>query len=385
MQVYKSKILAFLPVVMFLLNGVVFASEAETVNSTGIIESESIEIASETISEAFDESEVDSDLKNCIVISYDSNIGTNAYFPEVPVIAGYTSDDIPVDENGNTIYGWGQDELGYSFKFFDEKGQVLYQSNQNEVAAARTKGTGHISLYLNYPDAGNQTGTYKGAYLYFHFVSKDTHLEYAFQVPYLSKTADLRIPVGLYEKCYVTASEGITLPSDYFFPTTCYVQTMKNSHLDFFASAIQLSPEIDFLVNGIDAHDATMALGEADPMLPTTPTVASDTSPTAGGALDKLLSSNDESEHTAINITTIFIIAILAFLGIIIVLSCVYGMYMYRGRRKEKKAAHNAGDSEVRTPEWTSDKYKNVSMPIGVTHRLSMETFCKNHSSGLTA
>lgn len=59
MQVYKSKILAFLPVVMFLLNGVVFASEAETVNSTGIIESESIEIASETISEAFDESEVD--------------------------------------------------------------------------------------------------------------------------------------------------------------------------------------------------------------------------------------------------------------------------------------------------------------------------------------
>ena len=121
---------------------------------------------------------------------------------------------------------------------------------------------------------------------------------------------------------------------------------MKNSHLDFFASAIQLSPEIDFLVNGIDAHDVTMALGEADPMLPTTPTVASDTSPTAGGALDKLLSSNDESEHTAINITTIFIIAILAFLGIIIVLSCVYGMYMYRGRRKEKKAAHNAGDSE---------------------------------------
>ena len=346
MQVYKSKISAFLPVVMFLLNGVVFASEAETVYSTGIIESESIEIASETISEDFDESEVDSDLKNCIVIPADGNVGTNIYFPDVPKIAGYTSDDIPVDENEIAIYGWGQEELGYFFKFFDENGQVLYQSNQNEVAAARTKGTGHISLYLNYPDAGNQTGTYKGAYLYFHFVSKDTHLEYAFQVPYLSKTADLRIPVGLYEKCYVTASEGITLPSDYFFPTTCYVQTMKNSHLDFFASAIQLSPEIDFLVNGIDAHDATMALGEADPMLPTTPTVASDTSPTAGGALDKLLSSNDESEHTAINITTIFIIAILAFLGIIIVLSCVYGMYMYRGRRKEKKAAHNAGDSE---------------------------------------
>ena len=345
MQVYKSKILAFLPVVMFLLNGVVFASEAETVNSTGIIESESIEIASETISEAFDESEVDSDLKNCIVISYDSNIGTNAYFPEVPVIAGYTSDDIPVDENGNTIYGWGQDELGYSFKFFDEKGQVLYQSNQNEVAAARTKGTGHISLYLNYPDAGNQTGTYKGAYLYFHFVSKDTHLEYAFQVPYLSKTADLRIPVGLYEKCYVTASEGITLPSDYFFPTTCYVQTMKNSHLDFFASAIQLSPEIDFLVNGIDAHDATMALGEADPMLPTAPTVVSNTAPKAGGALDKLVTSGKESKRTTISVVTVFIIAILAFFVIVIVMSCIYGMYMYRGRRRDKRAEHHTGNS----------------------------------------
>lgn len=342
---HKSKKTAVLLATAFLLNGNVYASEAESI-TVDAYEVESTELASETILETVEDSEVDSDLKNCIVISSDSNIGTNAYFPEVPVIAGYTSDDIPVDENGNTIYGWGQEELGYSFKFFDENGQVLYESNQNEVAAARTKGTGHISLYLNYPDAGNQSGTYRGAYLYFHFVAKDTHLEYAFQVPYISKTADLRIPVGLYEKCYVTASEGITLPSDYFFPTTCYVQTMKNSHLDFFASAIQLSPEIDFLVNGIDAHDATMALGEADPMLPTTPTVASDTSPTAGGALDKLLSSNDESEHTAINITTIFIIAILAFLGIIIVLSCVYGMYMYRGRRKEKKAAHNAGDSE---------------------------------------
>ena len=142
MQVYKSKILAFLPVVMFLLNGVVFASEAETVNSTGIIESEGIEMASETISEDFDESEVGSDLKNCIVIPADGNVGTNIYFPDVPKIAGYTSDDIPVDENGIAIYGWGQEELGYFFKFFDENGQVLYQSNQNEVAAARTKGTG---------------------------------------------------------------------------------------------------------------------------------------------------------------------------------------------------------------------------------------------------
>ena len=88
-----------------------------------------------------------------------------------------------------------------------------------------------------------------------------------------------------------------------------------------------------------------MALGEADPMLPTTPTVVSNTAPTAGGALDKLVTSGKESKRTTISVVTVFIIAILAFFVIVIVMSCIYGMYMYRGRRRDKRAEHHTGNS----------------------------------------
>ena len=85
---HKSKKTAVLLATAFLLNGNVYASEAESI-TVDAYEVESTELASETILETVEDSEVDSDLKNCIVISSDSNIGTNAYFPEVSVIAWY--------------------------------------------------------------------------------------------------------------------------------------------------------------------------------------------------------------------------------------------------------------------------------------------------------
>ena len=324
--------------------------ETETEAKSTEVDSKSsgeTESVAEGVTEIEETSAEDTSLKHCIVIASNENIGTNAFFPEIPLIAGYTADDRPVDEDGNLIYGWGQEELGYSFKFFGEDGTILYQSNQNELATARTKGTGHISLYLNYPDAGTKNGTFRGASLYFHFTSRDTHLEYAFEVPYLSKNADIRIPVGSYEKCYVTASEGVTLPEDYFFPSTCFVQSMKNSHMDFFASTIQLSSEIEFLVNGINSYEETIALGAADPMQPTAPpvetTAFSAKKPTAEGLLDRLQSKSNEEKK--VNLAAILAIAVVAFIIIIILMSCIYGMYMYRDRRKEKRNAKKNGNN----------------------------------------
>lgn len=334
---HKSRAVAILLSVILLSGERLYAAQEETAS---VIAYEQETETAESISET-DRDMENSGLEHCIVISSD-NVGTNVYFPDVPVIAGFTADDIPVDEDGTIIYGWGQDELGYSFRFFGEDGEVLYLSKQNEVALARIRGTSHISLYLNYPDAGKQGGSYKDVNLYFHFVSKDTHLEYAFEVPYLSKTADLRIPVGLYEKCYVTASDGITLPDDYFFPSTCYVQAMKNSHMDFYASTIQISPEIEFFVNGVDPYEATLVLGEADPMLPTAPAVeSSDVQPTAGGVFDNL-GNSDSTGHRTVNLAVVLIIVFLIFVILLLVMSCIYGMYMYRGRRKERRDEKNA-------------------------------------------
>lgn len=302
--------------------------------------SQEYEPATETAtqySEIVDES---ADLEHCIVITRE-NVGKNVYFPEVPEIAGYTSDDLPVDSDGNQIYGWALEETGYSFKFFDDDGNVLYTSNQNEVAMARSKGTSHISLYLNYPGAGSRDGYYGNAYLYFHFVSKETHLEYAFQVPYLTNSVDIRIPAGMYEECFVTASEGIVLPDDYFFPSTCYVEPMRNSHMDFFASTIQVGEEVRYYVTAQDPN-STIVLGEADPMTPTLPTstaVQSSQAVEKDGVLEQIkkeTTAETEGQGNRLNTATLVVAIVIVLITFLLLASCIYGMHMYRGRRKEK-------------------------------------------------
>lgn len=122
---------------------------------------------------------------------------------------------------------------------------------------------------------------------------------------------------------------------------------MKNSHMDFFASTIQLSSEIEFLVNGINSYEETIALGAADPMQPTAPpvetTASSAKKPTAEGLLDRLQSKSNEEKK--VNIAAILAIAVVAFIIIIILMSCIYGMYMYRDRRKEKRNAKKNGNN----------------------------------------
>lgn len=298
-------------------------------------------IAFNTFADETSNEDLPDDLAHSIIIT--DLTPTADYFPDIPVVTGHTLGGLPLDGDGNVIYGWGKAENAYRFDFYDEDGEILYTLNRNPMLDVSFS-LGDVLLYLSYPQGTDtDSGYYEDAKLYFHFTHLLMHLDYVYAVDYLEKSATISLPPGDY-LCSVTTSDNLTL-EDYTMQTTLYIIPTRNAHMDFYANSVKIGDDVMYLENGLNADEATQDFGVADDLAPTAVPIetkgteaaaTTQVNATAGGILAGLIET-DKGDADAKNIVLIIAIVIVLLLAILIIAACIYGSHVYQKAGRGKK------------------------------------------------